>query len=138
MKDANSDPADSKADDARLLKVLLMVGGIFCLLAGAIQFVFPGIDAILAEVHPGELDWIYRLLGSGYIGLGIGMLRVSRKPNGQGEFILMLIVMTALGCVTFVITLLTNSHGPIPAVLGVWIVALGLLVCARKKAKDIL
>ena len=83
MQDNKS--AATKADDTRLLKVLLMVGGCGCLVAGAVQFLFPGVDAILAEVEPGELDWIYRMLGSGYIGLGIGMLKVYRKPARQGS-----------------------------------------------------
>ena len=94
------------------------------------QFLFPGVDAILAEVEPGEIDWIYRLLGSGYIGLGIGMLGLYRKPARQGVFITMLIVMTAFACLTFIIALLTASYRPIPAVLCVWIVALVLLVYA--------
>ena len=68
MQDSNS--TATKADDTRLLKAVLMVGAIFCLVGGAVQFLFPDIDAILAEVEPGELDWIYRMLGSGYIGLG--------------------------------------------------------------------
>jgi hypothetical protein len=136
MQDNNS--TATKADDTRLLKAVLMVGAIFSLVAGAVQFLFPGIDAILAEVDPGELDWIYRMLGGGYIGLGIGMLGVYRNPVGQGIFITMLIVMTASVCVTFIITLLTASYHPIPAVLCVWIVALVLLVYARQRAKDIL
>ena len=136
MQDNKS--AATKADDTRLLKVLLLVGAIFCLAAGVIHFLSPGIDAILAEVEPGELDWIYHMLGSGYIGLGIGMLGVYRKPAGQGVFITMLIVMTAFACVTFIIALLTASYRPIPAVLCVWIVALVLLVYARQMAKDIL
>ena len=136
MQDNKS--AATNADDTRLLKVLLLVGGVYCLVAGAVQFLFPGVDAILAEVEPGELDWIYRMLGSGYIGLGIGMLGVYRTPAGQGVFIIMLIVMTALVCVTFTITFLTASYRPIPAVLCVWIVALALLVYARQKAKDVL
>ena len=136
MQDNKS--AATKADDTRLMKVLLMVGGCGCLVAGAVQFLFPGVDAILAEVEPGELDWIYRLLGSGYIGLGIGMLGVYRKPARQGVFITMLIVMTAFACLTFIIALLTASYRPIPAVLCVWIVVLVLMVYARQMAKDIL
>ena len=136
MQDSNS--TATRADDTRLLKTVLMVGAIFCLVAGVVQFLFPGIDAILAEVEPGELDWIYRMLGSGYIGLGIGMLGVYRNPAGQGIFITMLIVMAVFVCVAFIITLLTASYHPIPAVLCAWIVALVLLVYARQMAKDIL
>ncbi|MHC4118469.1 MAG: hypothetical protein ACYSWO_13290 [Planctomycetota bacterium] len=136
MQESNSNAA--KADDTRLLKVLLMVGGVYCLFAGAVQFLFPGIDAILAGVEPGELDWIYRLLGSAYIGLGTGMLGVYRNPAGQGVFITMLIVMTALACIAFIITLFTAPYSPIPVVLCILIVALALLVYGRQKAKDIL
>ena len=136
MQDSNS--TATRADDTRLLKTVLMVGAIFCLVAGVVQFLFPGIDAILAEVEPGELDWIYRMLGSGYVGLGIGMLGVYRNPAGQGIFITMLIVMAVFVCVAFIITLLTASYHPIPAVLCAWILALVLLVYARQMAKDIL
>jgi hypothetical protein len=136
MQDGNSNT--TKADDTRLLKVLLMVGGIYCLFAGAVQFLFPGIDAILVGVEPGELNWIYRLLGSGYVGLGIGMLGVYRNLAGQGVFITMLIVMTALACVVFIITLFTAPYSPIPVVLCILIVTLALLVYGRQKAKDIL
>ncbi len=131
-------PEATRANDTRLLKALLMVGGCFCLMAGGVQFFFPGIDAILAEVEPGELDWIYRLLGSGYIGLGIGMLSVYRNPAGQGVFISMLIAMTALASVTFTITLLTAPYDPILLVLCLWIVTLLLLIYARHRARDIL
>jgi|GEM_PF-3074257 len=134
----NVSPAGSKADDIRLLKAVLMAGGIFCLAAGAVQFLFPGVDAVLAGVQPGELDWIYRLLGSAYIGLGVGMLMVFRNPIGQGVFVSTLILIAGLVCLTFLITLLTANYQPIPMVLGGWIVAFALLVFARQKAKDVL
>ena len=38
MQDSNS--TATKADDTRLLKAVLMVGAIFCLVAGAVQFLF--------------------------------------------------------------------------------------------------
>lgn len=136
MEDSNS--TATKADDTRLLKALILIGSLFCLCAGVIQFLFPGIDAILAEVKTGDLDWTYRILGTGYIGLGIGMLGVYRNPTGQRVFITMLIVITTLVCVAFTITVLTAPYHPIAIVLCVWIVALVLLVYGRQRAKDIL
>lgn len=127
-----------KADDARLLKILLKLGALFCLSAGLVQFFFPGVDAVLAEVAPGELNWIYRLLGSFYIGLGIGMIRVDRDPAGQDIFITTLIAIASLACLAFTISLFTEFYPAIPGVLLAWIVVLTLLLTARKKAQDLL
>jgi len=59
-------PTQQTYDDASLLKILLLIGGVFFLFAGALQFLWPGIDANLAGVAPGGLDWPYRMLGGGY------------------------------------------------------------------------
>ncbi|MDB4798955.1 hypothetical protein OAH36_05110 [Verrucomicrobia bacterium] len=131
-------PDTTQAKDPRLLKILLLPGALFCLLAGGAQFLFPGIDAVLADKEAGELQWIYRLLGSVYIGLGIGMLRAHRNPAGQEIFISTLIIIAGLACVAFTITLFTASYPPIPWVLAGWLIVFVLLVIARQKARDIL
>ena len=78
------------------------------------------------------------MLGGGYIGLAIGMLRVHRNPIGQRIFITMLIVMASFAFAAFAIQLLTAPYHPIAVWVCVWVVSLTLLLYGRRRARDIL
>ena len=73
-------------DDVKVLKFTLIIFAVIAFVYGFGLLFVPGILTSLTEGTPVEFSWL-RWSGGVIIGLGIGCLMVSSKPEKQGIFV---------------------------------------------------
>ena len=80
-------------DDVKVLKVTLIILAVIALVYGFAYLFVPGILVKLSGGNPVEFSWL-RWSGGIIIGLGIGCLMVSSKPEKQGIFVTTMVLAT--------------------------------------------
>ncbi len=83
-------------DDVKVLKIALIILAVSAFVYGLGFLFVPGILVKLSGGNPVEFSWL-RWSGGVIIGLGIGALMVSSKPEKQGIFVTTMALATLFG-----------------------------------------
>lgn len=83
-------------DNVKILKFTLIIFAVISLVYGFGFLFVPGLLVRLSEGNPVEFSWL-RWSGGVIIGLGIGCLMVSSKPEKQGIFVTTMALATLFG-----------------------------------------
>jgi len=128
-------------DDVKVLKVTLIIGAVLAFVYGFGFLFVPGILVKLSGGNPVDFGWL-RWSGGVMIGLGIGCLMVSSKPEKQGIFVTSMALVALLAGLGDLYSWIMQEYSG-----ATWFTALptcfllvlfGLLWWGRGKAKGIL
>jgi hypothetical protein len=131
----------AQTDNAKMLKVGLVILGIVSIIYGLGFLIVPSIWVNLSGGNPVEFGWL-RWAGGIIIALGIGALMVFRKPEKQGIFVFTSASSTLLAGVgllfSWIMTEYSGSTLFIAVPTIILLVISGLLWWGRQQTKGIL
>jgi hypothetical protein len=128
-------------NNAKMLKVILIIFAIVTLVYGIGFLIVPGVWINLSGGNSVEFGWL-RWPGGVIIALGIGAIMISRKPDKQGIFVISIALGTLLAGLGMLYSWIMHEYSgtimfiALPTCLN--LVLSWLLWWGRQRAKDIL
>jgi uncharacterized membrane protein len=131
----------AQTDNAKVLKIGLVISAIVSIIYGIGFLIFPGVWVTLSGGNPVEFSWL-RHSGGIIIALGIGALMVFRKPEKQGIFVFMIALSTLLAGLGTLYSWIAKEYDGSTLFIAVPTILLLVISCllwwGRQRAKGIL